>query len=249
MIKKTFILLVMCLLLLINTSPILAATKGAGDICNPAVDTCPSDYSCQKFDEKTSLCQKSTLGAGEICNPSDSSTHCISGYSCQPIDSKTYACQKSSVNSIFGQIKPPDALKGLINKDPTGAGGLSTILSNLIQLFYVAAAVVLIFMLLWGAFDWMTSEGNKEKLESARNKILNAIVGIILFAVAFAVINVLGQFTGFTFFTHKSAAGCPVDSFYFDTNEKQCIHKVYSTVNGQTCQEVFVPVTSSFCGQ
>ncbi len=106
----------------------------------------------------------------------------------------------ASVEDAFGKVSPPPALQGIINKDSSGAGGISLILSNLITLFYSAAAIVLIFMLLWGAFDWMTSEGNKEKLESARNKLINAIIGIMLFAVAFAIIQVIGQFTGFKFF-------------------------------------------------
>jgi len=104
------------------------------------------------------------------------------------------------VDKIFGKITPPTAIQKFAGDNSTGEKGLSAILSNLIQLFYVVAAVVLIFMLLWGAYDWITSEGNKEKIESARNKIINAIIGLMLFAVAFAVIQVLGQFTGFKFF-------------------------------------------------
>ena len=70
----------------------------------------------------------------------------------------------------------------------------------LITLIYIVATIVLLFMLLWGAFDWLTSEGDKEKVENARRKIINAIVGIMLFAIAFAIIQVIGQFTCFKFF-------------------------------------------------
>jgi len=104
------------------------------------------------------------------------------------------------IQRIFGTIQPPDALKKFIGTDPTGATGVSKLLSNLVALIYAIAAIVLIFMILWGAFDWMTSEGDKEKIEKARSKIINAIIGILLFAVAFAVIQLIGQFTGFTFF-------------------------------------------------
>lgn len=142
------------------------------------------------------------IGAFDICQPTDPTSHCITNYSCQPsnADPKTYLCQPPTTSSIFGKIQPPDALKGLISKDPTGAGGISLFLSNLVTLIYSLAAIVLLFMILWGAFDWMTSGGEKEKLESARNKIISSIIGIMLFAVAFAIIQILGQFTGFTFF-------------------------------------------------
>lgn len=105
------------------------------------------------------------------------------------------------IKDRFGTISPPPALKKLVEEESKKpGGGISFFLSNLVALIYSLAAIVLIFMLLWGAWDWMTSEGDKEKLDSARKKIVNAIIGILLFAVAFAVIQVLGQFTGFTFF-------------------------------------------------
>lgn len=102
----------------------------------------------------------------------------------------------SPIGQIFGKIIPPGPLLSL----GFGATGISKFLSNLVVLFYSVAAIVLILMILWGAFDWLTSEGDKEKLESAKRKIINAIVGIMLFAVAFAVIQILGTFTGFPFF-------------------------------------------------
>lgn len=100
----------------------------------------------------------------------------------------------------FGTIAAPSPLAEFLKKNPTGSGAISQFLSNGIILFYSIAAIVLLFMILWGAFQWMTSGGDKEQLASAQKRILNAIIGIILFALAFAIIQVLGRFTGFTFF-------------------------------------------------
>lgn len=108
------------------------------------------------------------------------------------------------IQQKFGTISPPPQLQNLIQKDPSGAGGISAFLSSLIALFYAVAAIVLIFMLIWGAWDWLVSEGEKEKVQNAQKKIINAIIGIMLFAVAFAVIQVLGQFTGFKFFAGQT---------------------------------------------
>ena len=103
----------------------------------------------------------------------------------------------SNIGNVFGKIIPPDAIIDF----GFGARGIGTFFSNLIALIYIIAAIVLIFMILWGAFDWMTSEGDKEKLQGAQKKLINAFIGILLFAVAFGIIRVLGIFTGFTFFT------------------------------------------------
>lgn len=104
------------------------------------------------------------------------------------------------VECKFGTINPPPALQNIIKSDPTGSGGISLFLNNLITLFYSIAGVVLIFMLIWGAFEWLTSGGDKEKISSAQKRIISAIIGVLLFAVAFAIIQVLGIFTGFTFY-------------------------------------------------
>ena len=100
----------------------------------------------------------------------------------------------------FGTITPPQALQKFLGGDPTGAGAIGKLLTNIIGLFYVVAIIVLIFMILWGSWDWITSEGDKEKIQSAQKKLVNAFIGILLFAVAFAIIQVIGTFTGFQFF-------------------------------------------------
>ncbi len=109
---------------------------------------------------------------------------------------KPCPAQQSDIGKVFGQIIPPTAIQNF----GFGSAGISKFLSNLVILIYSLAAVVLILMILWGAFEWIISEGDKEKVAGAQKRIINAIIGIILFAVAFAIITVLGQFTGFKFF-------------------------------------------------
>lgn len=106
----------------------------------------------------------------------------------------------ADIKDIFGTISPPPALTGFLQKDPTGAGAISQFLSNFVTLLFSIAAIVLIFMILWSAFEWLTSGGDKEKLSAAQKRLINAFIGIILFATAFAIIKVVGQFTGFTLF-------------------------------------------------
>src|SRR3989344_4625224 len=125
-------------------------------------------------------------------------------YSClsapNPLPDLKFMCQPDA----FGKILPPDPLKKLLEANPTGEKVISMFLSNAVTLIFSLAGVVLVFMIIWGAFDWMISEGEKEKVAAARNKIISAIIGIILFAIAFAIIRILGQFTGFTFFKNQN---------------------------------------------
>ena len=70
------------------------------------------------------------------------------------------------------------------------------------QLIFSLATGVLIFIavilsllyLVWGAFDWITSEGNKQKLDQARNKITLAVIGLIIVFLAFFIVNLIFYF-------------------------------------------------------
>ncbi|TSC87862.1 MAG: Uncharacterized protein G01um10147_365 [Microgenomates group bacterium Gr01-1014_7] len=112
----------------------------------------------------------------------------------------TLLASNHEIEAAFGTIGVPHVFRRFIETDASGASAISMVLSNLVTLIYSVATIVLIFMILWGAFDWLTSGGDKEKLEHAKSRLINAFVGIMLFAVAFAIIQILGTFTGFTFF-------------------------------------------------
>lgn len=101
----------------------------------------------------------------------------------------------TSIESIFGKIKPPPGPSGLNEVDPVV--GLSRLIVVSIQIFLFVAGMVLLMYLFWGAYDWIISEGDKEKLGKARSKITNAIIGILIIALTLSIFilltgNVLG---------------------------------------------------------
>jgi hypothetical protein len=50
--------------------------------------------------------------------------------------------------------------------------------------------------LVYGGVEWITSGGDKGKLESARNKITNGIIGLAIVASAWAVYRLIDYFLG-----------------------------------------------------
>lgn len=78
-------------------------------------------------------------------------------------------------------------------------GGFKTIgdfISNVLTFVFALAILAVLIMLIWGAFEWITSGGDKETVAKARNKILNALIGLAVLAVAFALANVGAKFVG-----------------------------------------------------
>jgi|GEM_PF-1780961 len=65
------------------------------------------------------------------------------------------------------------------------------VLTFLIRIFFIIGGIMAILYLLLGAFAWITSGGNKENVDKARDKIMNAIIGIILIFAVLAIVAVI----------------------------------------------------------
>lgn len=103
--------------------------------------------------------------------------------------------QDSSIQDAFGQVSPPPGMNIGGGGDPVA--GFGALIGWGINIFIILAGMFLLVYLLWGAFDWISSSGEKEKLTKAQNKITNALVGIILIFVILTAFNLLaGQILG-----------------------------------------------------
>jgi hypothetical protein len=85
---------------------------------------------------------------------------------------------------------------------------LSDILTFFVRLIFVLVGIAALLYALWGAFSWVTSGGEQENLDKARQKIVAAFVGIILVVVILATIVAFEQFV----FQERVCFGlsCPV---------------------------------------
>jgi len=77
-------------------------------------------------------------------------------------------------------------------------GGL---FSALISLFIIIAFLAAFFYLLIGAFQWITSGGDETKLGEARNKILHAIIGLVLVVRVWVIFSLIEKFLGISIIT------------------------------------------------
>ena len=65
------------------------------------------------------------------------------------------------------------------------------VLTFIIRFFFILSGLIALIYLLLGALGWITSGGNKESVDKAREKIQAALVGLILIFVVLAVIAVI----------------------------------------------------------
>lgn len=90
--------------------------------------------------------------------------------------------------TLLADIKPVDPSKG---PDETYTGGdtlgsdVTTIINAVIGVLGIVAVVVIII----GGVTYMTSSGDAGKVKKAKDTILYGVIGLIVVALAFAIVN------------------------------------------------------------
>jgi hypothetical protein len=70
------------------------------------------------------------------------------------------------------------------------------LVSDGVGLMLTIAAVLTFVYLVYGGIMWILSSGDKAKLEEAKGRITNAIIGLTIVAVSWAVFLLLDNFLG-----------------------------------------------------
>ncbi len=101
--------------------------------------------------------------------------------------------------ALLAQIRNPvlpSSLGGEGASSAQAGRSLGTIISNMAGALFIFGLLATFLLLLTGGISWLTSGGDKSKLEQAREKIINAIIGLIILAASWAVISVVGHLVG-----------------------------------------------------
>lgn len=73
------------------------------------------------------------------------------------------------------------------------SGGLtenSGLIGWIISLFLIAAILTALAFLIYAGFMWMSSGGDKTKIESARKTIIFAVIGLLIAFLSFFIIGI-----------------------------------------------------------
>jgi amino acid transporter len=69
---------------------------------------------------------------------------------------------------------------------------VSVVITNILTIIFMVSILLVLFFLIIGAFKWITSGGEKEKIKEARETIVNALIGLAILALAFLIVNIIG---------------------------------------------------------
>ena len=99
-----------------------------------------------------------------------------------------------------------DIAKEAVNQKTPGAtnltsadAGFGKLMSGLMSFIMTIGTILVLVYLLWGSIEWITSGGDKGKVETARTKITNAVIGLIVLGASTAILVLVQNFLGMCF--------------------------------------------------
>jgi uncharacterized membrane protein len=88
-------------------------------------------------------------------------------------------------------------VNGMSIKGPlVGYSSIADIINNVVPFVMTLAGIILFFILMWGGFDYVMSQGQPEKLKTANAKITAAVIGFVLLVLSFLITRVLSYIFG-----------------------------------------------------
>lgn len=88
---------------------------------------------------------------------------------------------------IPGRITPPEGF----------ARDIVSVINSVLSLVMLISGLLVLMYLIWGALQWITSGGDKGKIESARQKMTAAVIGLIIVSASYAIALLVYRFLGF----------------------------------------------------
>ncbi len=73
---------------------------------------------------------------------------------------------------------------------------LNKFLSSILGFLTIISGLYFFFQFITAGIAWIGAGGDKNNIEAARNKIMNAVLGLIVVAAAWVFVGIIGKFVG-----------------------------------------------------
>lgn len=104
----------------------------------------------------------------------------------------------SLVPKVFAQVNTPTPVQITISPpEQVRITDFGRLFSGAVAVLLLAAFILAFFFLILGGISWLTSGGDKAAVEAARNKIIAALIGLVIVAATWALFQLVGGAIGF----------------------------------------------------
>ncbi len=104
--------------------------------------------------------------------------------------------------TVHAQSAPAPDAAAQLSDAATAAGvdgsvSLMTLIGRIINVIFGFLGVILLGYILYAGYLWMTAQGDPKQVQTAKDTIRNAIIGLVIFASSFAIVSfILAQLAG-----------------------------------------------------
>lgn len=103
----------------------------------------------------------------------------------------------TKVDNAGPSIVVPDKTVKLNNPLESGGTDINAIIGNIIKTAMGVMGALVLLMIVWGGFTWLTAAGNPEKVKSGSNTIMWAVLGsVVVLGSYFLLTTVLKALAG-----------------------------------------------------
>ncbi len=113
--------------------------------------------------------------ASPVCPPSDTATT----ETPETPTEETAAPSRSRSPSSYGY------------RNPLGTTNVNTVINRIIRAAVGVVGALFLAMFVWGGALWMTSAGDPERVKKGKQALLNALIGMVVVALSYTILNVL----------------------------------------------------------
>lgn len=68
----------------------------------------------------------------------------------------------------------------------------AALMAKILSSLFIIGALMLIFMIVWAAYDWITAGGEAQRLEAAQKRLTYAIIGFVLLVGLRVIVGFIG---------------------------------------------------------
>lgn len=97
-------------------------------------------------------------------------------------------------NLLSQRIQNPQLIESIRNI--SGVDYTNRLIPILINIGYILCVLAFVLLLIFGGIQWITSGGSKEKLEGARNRIINALTGLFILFILWVILRTVNVIFG-----------------------------------------------------
>ncbi len=151
------------------------------------------------------------------------------------LQSFTHSFSAQGIQLDFGTAATTAKLPGATGGDPNTAFG--ALIAQGLNIALVIGAVAVLLFLILGAIEWITAGGDSGKIQKAREKITQAVIGLVVLVSSWAILMFVQQLLGVRIFNEGSSYQSPSLPDQDYNAARPC-----STISGAFC------ATTEVCG-